>query len=356
MAKEIKVANLTKRFDGGRIIAVDDLTLEIPSGSFTSILGPSGCGKTTLLRCIAGLEYSDEGTVHFGSDEVTNQTPQERELSMVFQDVTLYPHLTCRENIEYPLKIQKVPRAERESRIKDSSDLLQITDQLDKYPENLSGGQQQRVGLAAAIVNHTDIILLDEPMSDLDAKLKAELRVELQELHQQLDTTMVYVTHDQTEAMTMSDYVVVMRDGTVEQRGSPTKVFNHPTTKYVAEFIGQPEMNVLPSSKIPDFDSELAAEVGIRPGELIIDPVDADFEFEVEIRVIEPLGGDYIIHTEYLKHEFTIITREQPQYSIGDTKTVGASQDALHLFSASGNRIDEEQIEYADTENEIYEH
>jgi multiple sugar transport system ATP-binding protein len=356
MAEKIKIGNLTEQFDGGRIVAVDDLTLEIPSESFTSILGPSGCGKTTLLRCIAGLEYPDDGSIHFGSEEVTMQTPQERELSMVFQDVTLYPHLTCRENIEYPLKIQSVPQDERETRIEEAASLLHIADQLDKYPENLSGGQQQRVGLAAAIVNHTDIILLDEPMSDLDAKLKAELRVELQQLHQELDTTMVYVTHDQTEAMTMSDYVVVMRDGTVEQRGTPTEVFDNPTSKYVAEFIGQPEINIVPAATIPDFEIEDVAEVGIRPGELIIDPVDADFEFEVEISVIEPLGGDYIIHTEFKEHEFTIITREQPQYSIGDTVTVGASRDALHLFSVTGDRIVDEPDVHAETENEIHEH
>lgn len=353
MAKEIQIENLTKRFDGGRIVAVDDLTLEIPSGSFTSILGPSGCGKTTLLRCIAGLEYSDEGSIYFGKKEVTGQRPQERELSMVFQDVTLYPHLTCRGNIEYPLKIQSVPKAERETRIEEAADLLQIADQLDKYPTNISGGQQQRVGLAAAIVNYTDIILLDEPMSDLDAKLKAELRVELQQLHQELNTTMVYVTHDQTEAMTMSNYVVVMRDGKVEQRGSPTEVFDYPTSKYVAEFIGQPEMNVVPSAKMPEFEAEQAAEVGIRPGELIIDPVDADLEFEVEINVIEPLGGDYIIHTEHMGQKFTTITREQPQYSIGDTVTVGASTDALHLFSATGDRIIDERVDQAEIEDKI---
>lgn len=344
MAKEITVRKLTKRFNGGSIVAVDDLALEIPSGSFTSIVGPSGCGKTTLLRCIAGLEYADEGSIHYGAEDVTKLTPQERELSMVFQDVTLYPHMTCRENIAYPLKIQNVPADERKKRIEDTADLLQIADQLDKYPGNLSGGQQQRVGLAAAIVNQTDIILLDEPMSDLDAKLKAELRVELQQLHQQLDTTMVYVTHDQTEAMTMSDYVVVMRDGAVEQRGSPTEVFNNPTSKYVAEFIGQPEMNIIPADKMPNFDKEEADEVGIRPSEVILDSTNSDHEFEVEVSVIEPLGGNYVLHTEYRGHEFTIITRDEPQYSIGDTITVGASGDSLHLFTADGDRIEGEQI------------
>jgi multiple sugar transport system ATP-binding protein len=355
MAETIRITDLTKRFDNGRIVAVDDLSLEIPSGSFTSIVGPSGCGKTTLLRSIAGLESVKEGTIRFGSKEVTTMTPQERDLSMIFQDVTLYPHLSCRENIGYPLKVDNISKSERDERIEEAAELLQITDQLEKSPAELSGGQQQRVGLAAAIVNSSDIILLDEPMSDLDAKLKAELRVELQRLHQELDTTMVYVTHNQTEAMTMSDNVVVMRKGTVEQAGAPTDVFRTPSSEYVARFIGQPEMNILPVEAVPGVDANGTSDVGIRPGDLSTEPDGFDITFDVQINVIEPLGTDFIVHTDYDGYDVTVDTRVEPDYDVGETVTVGTTADSIHRFSADGKRIasGEEQHDMEDTTHEL---
>ena len=213
MAQEITLDDIRKEF--GNIVAVEDVDVTFEAGDFVSLVGPSGCGKTTTLRMIAGLETPTAGRIHFDGVELTETTPQERPISMVFQNTALYPHMTCRENIGYGLKIHGVPKAERNTRIEEAADVLRIPDQLDKMPGELSGGQQQRVALGQAFVERPDVLLLDEPMSDLDAKLKEELRVEIQRLHRKLDATVVYVTHDQNEAMTMSDRIVLMDDGEV---------------------------------------------------------------------------------------------------------------------------------------------
>ena len=248
MAKEIRTERLRKEYDADdrTVVANDDIDLTIEEGEFTTIVGPSGCGKTTLLRMIAGLQEPTSGRLYFGDEDVTDERPQDRDISMVFQNIALYPHMTVRENIGYALKIEGVPNEERAERVEEAAEILQIADQLEKKPDALSGGQQQRVALGAAFVKEPEIILFDEPMSDLDAKLRAELRVEVQQLHKRLDATIVYVTHDQTEAMTMSDTVVTLREGHVEQVAPPTELFDFPNSTYVAEFIGTPATNFLP--------------------------------------------------------------------------------------------------------------
>lgn len=317
MARPIRLDDVCKEYHtaGTTHVAVDDLSLEIPEGSFTTIVGPSGCGKTTTLRMIAGLETPTAGSIHFGDRDVTDVRPQDRNAAMVFQSIALYPHMTVRENIAYGLKVAGVSKAERDAAVDEAAETLQITEQLEKMPAELSGGQQQRVALGSAFVQDPDVLLLDEPMSDLDAKLKAELRVEVQRLHKEMDATMVYVTHDQTEAMTMSDHVLLLEEGRLAQFAPPGDLFDRPVSQYVAEFIGTPSTNTLPATveagddgpvlvgeqfEIPGpaalFDDRVgdSVTVGIRPQYL--SPDAGDHQIRVVVDVIEQLGTEFVIH------------------------------------------------------------
>jgi len=317
MAREITLDTVRKEYRtaGATHVAVDDLSLSIPEGSFTTLVGPSGCGKTTTLRMIAGLETPTTGTLSFGEEDVTNLSPQERNCAMVFQSIALYPHMSVKDNIGYGLRVQGVPSDVRDERIEEAAATLQITEQLEKMPAELSGGQQQRVALGSAFVQDPDVLLLDEPMSDLDAKLKAELRVEVQRLHQELDATVVYVTHDQTEAMTMSDQVILLNNGQLEQFAPPGELFDNPVSQYVAEFIGTPSTNLLPATITRTGDrytlegetfsvpvppryfadhAEASVTVGVRPQYLSTD--DGDHELEIEAEVIEQLGTEFVVH------------------------------------------------------------
>ncbi|WP_188424575.1 ABC transporter ATP-binding protein [Haloferax sulfurifontis] len=317
MATSIHLDTVRKEFRtlGNTHVAVDDLSLDIPEGSFTTFVGPSGCGKTTTLRMLAGLETPTSGAVSFGDEDVTDLPPQERNVSMVFQSIALYPHMSVRENIGYGLKIHGVPKAERDERIDEAAAVLQIEAQLEKMPAELSGGQQQRVALGGAFVQDPDVLLLDEPMSDLDAKLKSDLRVEIQRLHQELDTTVVYVTHDQTEAMTMSDQVVLLRDGELAQVDPPKRLFDYPNSEYVAQFIGMPSTNVVDCAVEagdggtalvgPGFELSLPAGVdvpaagrvrlGIRPQYLDVGSEGA-CRLSVDVEVVETLGTESVVH------------------------------------------------------------
>lgn len=351
MAKEITLDGITKEY--GSIVAVNDVSLTIPDNEFVTLVGPSGSGKTTLLRIISGLESPTSGQITIGDQDVTDESPQDRPLSMVFQNIALYPHMTCRENINYGPKIHGVPEDERNERAEQAAQSLQIADQLDKSPSELSGGQQQRVALGRAFVEDPEILLLDEPMSDLDAKLKEELRVEFQRLHRELDATFVYVTHDQNEAMTMSDKIAVMRSGTVEQFDAPEAIFHDPVSEHVATFIGTPSTNVLECEvdgdvarlesgtvSLPEAASnEERIRIGIRPQYLSI--AGGDIEFDVDIDVIEPLGIDYVVHTTTVEgnREVNVVTEEVSDFEPGDTITVGAALDEIYLFTADGERI-----------------
>jgi multiple sugar transport system ATP-binding protein len=354
----IKLNDLVKVYeaDSGTITAVDEVSLQLEHGKFYSFLGASGCGKTTTLRCIAGLEQPTDGEVYFDDEEVTQKTPQQRDVEMVFQHIALYPHMTCRQNIGYGLKIQNVPEDERNERIMKAAETLQIADQLDKSPSELSGGQQQRVALARAFVKDPEILLLDEPMTGLDAKLKEELRVELQELHRRLDATIVYVTHDQTEAMSMSDEIVLLDDGQIEQIGTPEELFDYPVSRHVAEFVGKPSTNFLdlPVERngseyvVPRLGVEFSSddrtdvgetvEVGIRPHYLHRGT--GDVQFSIDVRVTENLGMESVVHGNLPSGEpFDVVVTDVSDIESGDTLTVSCDRDDIYLFDDSGRNL-----------------
>ncbi|MFD1644092.1 ABC transporter ATP-binding protein [Haloarchaeobius litoreus] len=361
MARPIHFDTVRKEYRtaGATHVAVDDLTLSIPEGSFTTLVGPSGCGKTTTLRMIAGLETPTSGRISFGEEDVTDQSPQERNCAMVFQSIALYPHMSVRDNIGYGLKVQGVPKAERDERIDEAAETLQITEQLEKMPAELSGGQQQRVALGSAFVQDPDVLLLDEPMSDLDAKLKAELRVEVQRLHQELDATVVYVTHDQTEAMTMSDQVILLNNGRLEQFAPPGELFDDPVSAYVAEFIGTPSTNLLPATverggetlvlsgdgfavaapedQFGDRVGE-AVSVGIRPQYL--SPDGGTYELRIVAEVVEQLGTEFVVHG----HTPDGTAVDAVSDAFGDVQhddelVVGFEPGDLFVFGADGGTI-----------------
>ncbi len=240
----IRLQDVTKRFPNG-VAAVDDVSLDIGDGEFMVLVGPSGCGKTTLLRTIAGLEDVTAGTILIGDEDVTVRQPQQRDIAMVFQNYALYPHMTVAENLAYGLKLRKMPRRERDARVRDIATKIGLEDLLDRKPAHLSGGQRQRVAMGRAIVREPKAFLMDEPLSNLDAKLRVSMRAELARLHESLGVTTVYVTHDQVEAMTLGQRVAVLRDGTLQQVDTPQNLFNFPRNLFVAAFIGSPAMNLV---------------------------------------------------------------------------------------------------------------
>jgi len=318
----VSLENVTKYF--GPILAVSDFSLDIKDKEFVVLVGPSGCGKSTVLRMVAGLERATSGDIYIGDQLVNRVPPRDRDIAMVFQSYALYPHMTCRENMSFPLRLRKIERAEINRRVDDAAELLGITDQLDKRPAQLSGGQRQRVALGRAIVREPQVFLLDEPLSNLDAKLRANMRSELQELQKRLGITMIYVTHDQVEAMTMSDRICVLDAGKIQQVGTPNNVYMHPVNKFVSGFIGTPTINYLNSSlratdgtylletdafsipvskaqgdKILSEKSTGELVFGIRPEDIeLLSPKTAkDSEiYKAKVRVIEPLGAETIIH------------------------------------------------------------
>jgi len=361
---QIAVRNLSKEFDisSGVEVAVDDIDLDIEQGEFVTLVGPSGCGKTTTLRCIAGLETPTSGTIHIEGMDATNTAPQDRNLAMVFQRVALYPHMTVRENIAYPLKLAGVDRAERYERAREAAELVQVADMLDKYPGDVSGGQQQRVSIARAIVRDPAAFLMDEPMSDLDEKLKREMRKELGRIHNELGETIVYVTHDQREAMTMSDKIAVMDDGRIEQVGAPEEVYRNPNDLFVARFIGSPEMNTLEASvetidtdravvrtddgtrigfALEEYDPDRRAEdvvVGFRPQHVV---VDEDGEgIEANIYLVEPFGDDVELYMDGPQGDIRGVVSALDAPDEGDDVVVQFPESALYLFDAStGDRF-----------------
>lgn len=361
MATTIHLEDVRKVFTVSSVdhLAVDGITLAIPEGSFTTIVGPSGCGKTTTLRMLAGLDTPTDGAIRFGETDVTRLPPQERNVAMVFQSIALYPHMTVRENIGYALKIDGVPKRERNKKIDQAAETLQITSQLEKMPAELSGGQQQRVALGSAFVQKPDVLLLDEPMSDLDAKLKAELRVEVQRLHQELDTTVVYVTHDQTEAMTMSDYVVLLNEGRVEQFDPPRELFDRPSSEYTARFIGTPATNVFEATVEESDEGEVVVgqgtqirlphvdlsdhvgqpvRLGIRPQ--YITPRDGENDLEVTVEVVEPLGTESVVHARMADGSpFDIVTDQIEDFEPGAEVRVSFDTRDVFLFDENGDTI-----------------
>jgi ABC-type sugar transport system ATPase subunit len=303
---EVTLEHVSKRFPGGTI-ALDDLSIEIPDGEFMILVGPSGCGKTTALRCVAGLEKPTAGRIVIGGREMNNVIPPERDIAMVFQNYALYPHMTVYRNLAFGLKERKVPKPEVDRRVREISRMLGLDDLLKRRPAQLSGGQRQRVAMGRALVREPKAFLLDEPLSNLDAKLRVQMRAELKRLHARLGITTIYVTHDQVEAMTLGDRIAVMSNGKLQQLGPPQELYDRPANLFVAGFIGSPAMNlvrgraeagritagdlVLERPSTPDGD----VAVGMRP-ETFVTSSDGLASFELLVDVVEPLGDEILVH------------------------------------------------------------
>jgi multiple sugar transport system ATP-binding protein len=357
----IRVESLSKSF--GSVTAVDDIGFEVRDGEFLTIVGPSGCGKTTTLRCIAGLETPTEGRIVFDGEDVTDVPVNERNLAMMFQSIALYPHMTLRENIEYPLKVKGVPRSERERAVEEAARIMQMSESLDTYPGNLSGGQRQRVALARTVVGDPVAFLMDEPLSDLDAKLKVEIRKEIQRIHRRIGQPAVYVTHDQEEAMTMSDRIVVMNDGTIEQIGDVDEVYRYPANTFVAEFIGNPSMNFLRcpvdawgagtatievdgtridvplDRRVEGFAGEEVI-AGIRPQHLFVSVDDpGTVAFAGELRLLEPIGDQSLATIDGPQGEVAVMVPRTSDLAEGTTVEVGLRPSEVHLFDPESSSL-----------------
>jgi len=313
---QLEVENLRKVYDtpSGKEVAVDGINFTVEDSAFVTLVGPSGCGKTTTLRCIAGLETPTSGNIVLNGRTVTELPPNKRDLSMMFQSIALYPHMTVRDNISYPLKVDGVSAAERKEPAREAAEMMQIEDMLDKMPGDLSGGQQQRAALARTIVQEPAAFLMDEPLSDLDAKLKVETREVIQRIHKRFDKPVVYVTHDQEEAMTMSDYIAVMNKGKIEQFATPYNTFHRPNNMFVGQFIGQHGMNVV-NAELDETDAEVPLSVdGYRP-DLTVNSGDAvtrtgpvKLGFRPENTVVERESGHGLSGTISLLEAFGEVT------------------------------------------------
>ena len=347
----VSIRNVIKRF--GETPVLHGVSIEIPDGSFTVLVGPSGCGKSTLLRMVAGLENISGGEVAI-ADKVVNQVPpKERDIAMVFQNYALYPHMTVKDNMAFSLALAKKDKAFIDERVDKAAAILGLKPLLGRFPRQLSGGQRQRVAMGRAIVRDPQVFLFDEPLSNLDAKLRVAMRSEIKELHQRLKTTSVYVTHDQIEAMTMADQIVVMHDGRVEQIGSPLGLYDRPANRFVAGFIGSPAMNFidgtqkdgvlvtasgarLPLAAAQAANDGRAMVYGIRPEHLDL----ADDGFEAEVVVIEPTGSETQLFARLGEQEIVAIFRERHEFAPGQKIRLKPRAPVAHLFDASsGQRI-----------------
>jgi multiple sugar transport system ATP-binding protein len=351
----VAVKDLVKKF--GRVTAVDHVSFEVRDGEFLVLLGPSGCGKTTTLRLIAGLERPDAGEIYIGDRLVNDLPPKDRDVAMVFQNYALYPHMKVYDNIAFPLKIRGLPREEIERRVREVAALLHIQELLDRYPRQLSGGQQQRVALARALVRQPQVFLLDEPLSNLDAKLRVYMRAELKRLQRELGVTTIYVTHDQAEAMTMADRIAVMNEGKIMQIAEPQELYHKPANIFVAGFVGAPAMNFLDASlsieggaavldtglwriPLPEDVSKLlaargvAGEVvfGIRPEHIEVSRQPLPDAYEAEVFVTEPLGSETIID---FKHGDIIMKARHPEHfeaKPGEKIYIRFKKEHIHIF------------------------
>ena len=354
----IELRHVSKTYDNGNTV-IDDMNLVIPDGSFTVLVGPSGCGKTTTLRMIAGLEDVTSGDLLVDGERMNDVDPGERDIAMVFQNYALYPTMSVRDNIEFGLINAKVPKDERERRIREFSRIVGLSDYLDRKPSQLSGGQRQRVALARAMVKHPKVFLMDEPLSNLDAKLRVQMRTELIALHQRLGTTFVYVTHDQTEAMSMATKIVLMNAGQIQQDGSPLRIYGNPANKFVAQFIGVPTMNVFHKTDLPALDLPARAEwVGFRPSRAVFaeavrgrltngdsalsdarTPTAGDLVFDGTVAIREIMGSEIIYQLDAPFGRVSFKTFNQPQVHVGEHVTLTVDRDSLYLFDENEDRV-----------------
>jgi multiple sugar transport system ATP-binding protein len=349
---EVVVRDVRKNY--GAVEVIHGIDIEAGDSEFVVLVGPSGCGKSTLLRMIAGLEEVTSGDVLIGARKVNHLSPSERDIAMVFQSYALYPHKTVEANMGFSLKLRKMDKAEIRRRVTEAAEILGLTPYLDRYPRALSGGQRQRVAMGRAIVRDPQVFLFDEPLSNLDAKLRVQMRTEIRELHQRLQTTTIYVTHDQIEAMTMADKIVVLNAGNVEQIGSPLDLYDRPRNRFVAAFIGSPSMNMIDGTMTDDgtrvqigpaevavpeaagVQAGRAVTLGIRPEHLRL----ADAGIPATIRVVEPTGSEIHVVLEFDGREITALFRERHAFRSGDSVHLEADRDHLHLFDReTGERL-----------------
>jgi sn-glycerol 3-phosphate transport system ATP-binding protein len=353
---EIAIRNVSKSY--GKTAVVHAIDLGMANGSFTVILGPSGCGKSTLLRMIAGLEGITGGEIAIGGKVVNALEPRERGCAMVFQNYALYPHMSVADNIGYALKVAGTPRDERRRRIEDIAAKLELTPYLDRRPAQLSGGQRQRVAMGRAMIREPQVFLFDEPLSNLDAKLRVQMRIEIRKLHERLSATSVFVTHDQIEAMTLADNLIVMNQGRVEQVGRPTEVYAKPATVFVASFIGSPPMNLLPGTIVSAHEVEVSGTriivepiagamqigrsvmLGIRPEDVAVKSMSGTAPTMLSIEIIEELGAMRLCHGTLAGQSFIAQVPLDAKVMRGHAVPVMLDPAVLHLFdSASGQRI-----------------
>ncbi|AKR55020.1 glycerol-3-phosphate ABC transporter ATPase [Devosia sp. H5989] len=329
----ITLDHVNKTFGGHQVIP--DITLSIEDGEFVVFVGPSGCGKSTLLRLIAGLEDTTSGTIRLDGVDMTDSPPAKRQLSMVFQSYALYPHMSVYDNIAFPLKMASMDKATADAKVRDAARILNLTDYLDRKPRQLSGGQRQRVAIGRAIVRQPKAFLFDEPLSNLDAALRVNMRLEITELHQQLKTTMIYVTHDQVEAMTMADRIVVLNAGRVEQFGSPLELYRHPANRFVAGFIGSPKMNFIEGPEAAKHD---AHAIGVRPEHFAMSRTEGTWKGKVG--VAEHLGSDTFLHAQV--EGLGLLTVRAPgehTFEHGDDIYLTPEPDRIYRFDRDGQAI-----------------
>jgi multiple sugar transport system ATP-binding protein len=345
----VTFASVTKRFDS--FVAVDNLNLDIHDGEFMILVGPSGCGKSTSLRLLAGLEEADEGEIIVDGQVVNDIAPRDRDIAMVFQNYALYPHMSVTDNIGFGLQVRGTRKKDARPRVQETAEMLGLGSLLDRKPRELSGGQRQRVALARAIVRDPKVFLLDEPLSNLDAQLRAETRVQLQELHQRLGATFVYVTHDQVEGMTMGDRIAVMRDGILQQLAPPKELYDHPANVYVAGFIGSLKMNFIPVGIVggvvtaSGFSFRLTRRVtvgegilGIRPEHFAERVEDGMTSVPINVQIVEVLGSDQLLYGTSGTDSVVARVSAQRPVAPGDTVTLGVDERSVHLFDSATER------------------
>jgi len=349
-----------KRFPGD-VIAVNDLNLQVADGEFLILVGPSGCGKTTALRCVAGLETISEGKLLIGDQVVNDVAPKDRDIAMVFQSYALYPHMSVYDNLAFGLKLRKMPKAEIDTRVREAAGILGLDRYLDRKPKALSGGQRQRVALGRAIVREPKVFLMDEPLSNLDAKLRVQTRAEIARIHRRLGTTIVYVTHDQVEAMTMGDRIAVMKDGLLQQVGTPEELYTHPANLFVAGFIGSPAMNFVtvtstggelmmgqsrltlggePARVVAAQPSGKSLTIGFRPEHLKLanGTTDSVMRFPAEVDVVEYLGNDELIHARAEGNDIVALLPSDRKVKAGEKVELAVPLDHLFVFDPESEK------------------
>ena len=347
---KINIKNLEKSFGDNKVI--NNFNIDINDGEFIVLVGPSGCGKSTLLRMISGLESIDQGEIFLDSKLINNLIPSKREIAMVFQSYALYPHMNVFENMSFGLKMEKISKDEIQQKVNDAANTLQIEDLLKRKPKQLSGGQRQRVAIGRAITRSPKVFLFDEPLSNLDAALRSEMRVEISKLHKKMNSNIIYVTHDQIEAMTLADRIVVLNKGNIEQFGTPNEIYTDPNNIFVAEFIGSPKMNIIKINKdqiinsktLKLFNNEVAVDnfkfedeiyIGIRPEDISINN-NQEIQLEVKVDLVENLGFEKIIYTKILDHQIIIKSSENVTEK---SLKISFSKSKILFFDKNKNRI-----------------